>query len=362
MTWRRIGSFGSSGSIRLAKYGVMSTRNLSSAVRPACSSSVRFRTAATSSSVLIRLLSCQRQSFHFSSGTSSQSGARRLRAGMPSGPSASAGSRGLTHARVERGHAVGRGGRAGGGVDLLGGVNSRLTRTPLAGAQCIKSMHSASPRIIARGSRGFQPNVGGRLPGPRPRALRQARRPDVDPAFDSSSRISEPEERVLLVRQVLPVGDEEQRLRPEIDPDHVRAAPRQDLRGRGRVRPGDPDPDRGAEARAASTAAVERRPSRRRPARASRRAGPADPAGSGPTIAFQRSRCVPCVQARKFGSIENAITRPSPTASSTRNEVPASVSTPIARPDVANAASPARRVRADGRAEAGLHQVGRPGT
>ena len=34
MTWRRIGSFGSFGSIRLMKYGVMSTRNLSGADRP----------------------------------------------------------------------------------------------------------------------------------------------------------------------------------------------------------------------------------------------------------------------------------------------------------------------------------------
>ena len=33
------------------------------------------------------MLSCQRQSFHFSSGTSSQIGARRLTAGRPSGPS-----------------------------------------------------------------------------------------------------------------------------------------------------------------------------------------------------------------------------------------------------------------------------------
>src|SRR5687768_17934806 len=45
------------------------------------------------------------------------------------------------------------------------------------------------------------------------------------------------------------------------------------------------------------------------------------PAGSGPRIAFQRSRWVPCVQARKFGSTENRIARPCPTASSTRAEV-----------------------------------------
>jgi len=70
MTWRRIGSFGSSGSMRLMKYGVTSTRNLSGAERPSLSSSVRFRTAPTSSSELTRLLSCQRQSFHLSSGTS----------------------------------------------------------------------------------------------------------------------------------------------------------------------------------------------------------------------------------------------------------------------------------------------------
>ena len=42
MTWRRIGSSGSFGSIRLMKYGVMSTRNFSGAERPSRSSSVRF--------------------------------------------------------------------------------------------------------------------------------------------------------------------------------------------------------------------------------------------------------------------------------------------------------------------------------
>src|SRR6266540_2945566 len=72
MTWRRIGSFGSSGSIRLMKYGVMSTRNLSGADSPSRSSAVRLRTWATSSRSLTRWLSCQRQSFHFSSGTSAQ--------------------------------------------------------------------------------------------------------------------------------------------------------------------------------------------------------------------------------------------------------------------------------------------------
>src|SRR3990172_9018186 len=75
----------------------MSTRNLSGAESPSCSSSVRLRTTPTSSSVLTLLLSCQRQSFHFSSGTSCHSGARRLTAGCPSGPRALAWSRGLTH-------------------------------------------------------------------------------------------------------------------------------------------------------------------------------------------------------------------------------------------------------------------------
>jgi len=43
MTWRRIASFGSSGSMSEMKYGVMSTRNLSLAERPSRSSSVRLR-------------------------------------------------------------------------------------------------------------------------------------------------------------------------------------------------------------------------------------------------------------------------------------------------------------------------------
>ena len=55
------------------------------------------RTCSISSRSLTRWLSCQRQSFHFSSGTSSQIGARRLTAGRPSGPSAWAGSRRLTN-------------------------------------------------------------------------------------------------------------------------------------------------------------------------------------------------------------------------------------------------------------------------
>ena len=36
------------------------------------------------------------------------------------------------------------------------------------------------------------------------------------------------------------------------------------------------------------------------------------PAGSGPRIAFHRTRCVPWVQARKFGSMENDTARPAP--------------------------------------------------
>ena len=49
---------------------------------------------------LTRLLSCQRQSFHFSSGTSAHSGARRLTAGRPSGPRRCAGSRRFTKGAV----------------------------------------------------------------------------------------------------------------------------------------------------------------------------------------------------------------------------------------------------------------------
>ena len=85
MTWRRIGSSGSSGSIRLMKYGVMSTRNLSGAERPARSSSVRFEDLLDLREVVDPVASCQRQSFHCSSGTSSQIGARRLTAGRAVG-------------------------------------------------------------------------------------------------------------------------------------------------------------------------------------------------------------------------------------------------------------------------------------
>ena len=79
------------------KYGVMSTRNLSGAESPSRSSSVRLRICSISASSLTRLDSCQRQSFHFSSGTSAHSGARRLAAGRPSAPSRRAGSRWLTN-------------------------------------------------------------------------------------------------------------------------------------------------------------------------------------------------------------------------------------------------------------------------
>src|SRR3970282_130571 len=90
----------------------MSTRNLSGAESPSCSSSVRLRTAPTSSSVLTLLLSCQRQSFHFSSGTSCHSGAR----GLPVRPE------GL--GRVARVDPLGIGGRDDGG--LVGGGNLDL--------------------------------------------------------------------------------------------------------------------------------------------------------------------------------------------------------------------------------------------
>ena len=95
----------------------MSTRNLSGAERPARSSSVSSRICSISSRSLTRLLSCQRQSFHFSSGTSSQSGARRLTAGRPSGPRTLAGSRWLTNGRGFSGR---RSLAGDSGLDLLG--------------------------------------------------------------------------------------------------------------------------------------------------------------------------------------------------------------------------------------------------
>src|SRR4249919_3820200 len=75
----------------------MSTRNFSGADRPSRSSSVSSRTCSISSRSLTRWLSCQRQSFHCSSGISAQSGARRLTAGRPSAPSTRAGSAKLTN-------------------------------------------------------------------------------------------------------------------------------------------------------------------------------------------------------------------------------------------------------------------------
>ena len=118
MTWRRIGSFGSSGSIRLMKYGVMSTRNLSGAERPVALLVGQVQDLLDLVEVVDPVESCQRQSFHFSSGTSAQSGARRLTAGRPSGPS---GARRVAQVDERR-----LGGGAGGllvgdrGLDLVG--------------------------------------------------------------------------------------------------------------------------------------------------------------------------------------------------------------------------------------------------
>ena len=135
----------------------MSTRNLSGADRPSRSSSVRFRTCSISSRSLTRWLSCQRQSFHFSSGTSSQIGARRLTAGRPSGPSARAGSRRLTNGASAAARCGGLMGDR--GLDLVGvhggrPPGRRAARSPIGSAERIKSMQSASRRMIARGGIG----------------------------------------------------------------------------------------------------------------------------------------------------------------------------------------------------------------
>ena len=134
----------------------MSTRNLSGTERPSRSSSVSSRIFSISSRSLTRLLSCQRQSFHFSSGTSSQIGARRLTAGAPFAPSARAGSARLTNGASAAVRAASwwatavliscASTRASLRFRAWDRTNGRLRR--------IKSMQSACGRMIARWSRG----------------------------------------------------------------------------------------------------------------------------------------------------------------------------------------------------------------
>jgi hypothetical protein len=71
-------------------------------------------------------------------------------------------------------------------------------------------------------------------------------------------------------------------------------------------------------------------------ARAAEPARAATPANaSGPSTAFQSTCCIPTVQARKFGSVEERITLPAPTGSSTTAAVPPSSSSPRAKPETA---------------------------
>src|SRR5947208_2597769 len=72
MTCCRMGQLVSSGSMRLAKYGVISRRNRSLAEMPWISSGVRLIIEESSSRELRRWLSCQRQLFQSLSGTSAQ--------------------------------------------------------------------------------------------------------------------------------------------------------------------------------------------------------------------------------------------------------------------------------------------------
>src|SRR5260221_10992104 len=73
ITCRRIGQVGSFGSIRLAKYGVISRRKRFLAEMPSISSGVRWIKDDSSSSELSRWLSCQRQLVQSLSGTSALS-------------------------------------------------------------------------------------------------------------------------------------------------------------------------------------------------------------------------------------------------------------------------------------------------
>ena len=67
-----MGQLGSFGSIKLAKYGVISPRNPRGAVQPCTSSGVRSMTREISSRVFRRCFSCHCQLFHSSSETSAQ--------------------------------------------------------------------------------------------------------------------------------------------------------------------------------------------------------------------------------------------------------------------------------------------------
>ena len=177
----------------------MSTRNLSGAERPARSSSVRSRICSISARSLTRWLSCQRQSFHCSSGTSSQIGARRLTAGAPVGAER-LGRVGEVDERRLRGSSRGFlvRDRA---LDLLG-VHAWLAsgrRRPVTGADVrhrrIKSMQSACRRMIARWS-GRRSSIGPRTDddpgadrGREERGERRSAGGDYSPITDQSRPI-----------------------------------------------------------------------------------------------------------------------------------------------------------------------------
>ena len=155
----------------------MSTRNLSGAESPSRSSSVSSRICSISARSLTRWLSCQRQSFHWASGTSSQIGARRLTGGRAVGSE--------RHGRVgqvdERrlGRGAGRVLVSDRGLDLLGVQRGRASGCgrrgrPGSRLRRIKSMQSASRRMIARWS-GGGPAADGHPAGRRIERPRQDR-------------------------------------------------------------------------------------------------------------------------------------------------------------------------------------------
>ncbi len=224
MTWRRIGSLGSFGSIRLMKYGVMSTRNLSGAESPSRSSSVSSRICSISSRSLTRWLSCQRQSFHCSSGMSSHIGARRLTAGEPSGAERT-GRVGEVHERRlggDPGRVLVRDRR----LDLLC-VHSRV-RLRIRCRECIEPMHSATQRMIGQDGQPGPAARWSRLRPERGGCWDRARRPVDDPV-----RGDAPESGRRLEPRTAGAGDRDHRRparmrpddRPAIRPHRVDARP-----------------------------------------------------------------------------------------------------------------------------------------
>ncbi len=198
MTWRRIGSFGSSGSMRLMKYGVMSTRNLSGADRPSRSSGVSLRICSISSRSLTRWLQLPAPVVPLLVGDVLQDRGAAADGGL----AVRAERQGRVGEVDERGLGQRRAAASWWATAVLISWASNAGEPPGVGrdrrSRRIKSMQSASRRMIARGRPG----------GSSRRTYRGAGYGDaggrghVIPAL-SRSRDDQRERRVLLVRQVL---------------------------------------------------------------------------------------------------------------------------------------------------------------